>query len=197
MQMGTPEIVPGNHALSVARFREDVVDGDLGAALERLRRNRLLDLTPRNRLLHFRHPGKSSLRIADELPDVIFQRLLSGQKVVFRPVPEPGLLEYGPNRRKPPADEYAATLGIHTSYDLPLPGPLSIAKTSHHDQYLQTLLYPDELDLIVRRMANAARTSIEESGTNMLYLVLGFVEWTESPESETPRYAPLLTVPVK
>ena len=40
------------------------------------------------------------------------------------------------------------------------------------------------------------KTAIEESGTNMLYLIFGFLEWYEDDSSEQPRYAPLGTFPV-
>lgn len=45
-------------------------------ALERLRM-RLLDLTARNRLIHFRHTKRGSLRIIDELPNQLVEKLLS------------------------------------------------------------------------------------------------------------------------
>ena len=45
------------------------------AALENLR-NRLLDLTTRNRLINFRHTRGASLRVIDELPDQLTETLL-------------------------------------------------------------------------------------------------------------------------
>ncbi|MBE4751494.1 DUF4011 domain-containing protein [Corallococcus sp. ZKHCc1 1396] len=42
--------------------------------LER-QRTRLLDLSASNRLLHFRHTARTSLRLVDELPGLIFERL--------------------------------------------------------------------------------------------------------------------------
>jgi hypothetical protein len=174
---------------------EDFPRGDTAAGLKRLRK-RLLDLTPRNRLLHFRHPRASSLRIVDELPNVIFQRLVTGHKFAFKPVPDPPLGECGPAGAKPEVRDYAANLGIATSLELPQPRPASVATMAHHDRFLQALHYSPELDTLARRLANAARTSIEESGANMLYLVLGFLEWFEEQDSASARHAPLLTVPV-
>ncbi|MEK7993752.1 MAG: DUF4011 domain-containing protein [Planctomycetota bacterium] len=175
--------------------REEFPRGDTAAGLERLRK-RLLDLTPRNRLLHFRHPRASSLRIVDELPNVIFQRLVTGHKLAFKPVPDSPLGEYLPGGTKPEVKDYATKLGIATSFDLPQPGPAAVATTAHHDRFLQTLHYSSDLDTLARRLANAARTSIEESGANMLYLVLGFLEWFEEDNKEQARQAPLLTIPV-
>ncbi|MEI4896038.1 DUF4011 domain-containing protein, partial [Klebsiella pneumoniae] len=42
-----------------------------------------------------------------------------------------------------------------------------------------------------------AQTALEESGANILYLALGFLEWYESDSSEKARYAPLFTIPVR
>ena len=52
------------------------------------------------------------------------------------------------------------------------------------------------MEALTRKIGSAAKTAIEESGTNMLHLTLGFLEWYESEDSRQPRLAPLLTVPV-
>ncbi|MBO5081792.1 MAG: DUF4011 domain-containing protein, partial [Lachnospiraceae bacterium] len=41
-----------------------------------------------------------------------------------------------------------------------------------------------------------AKLSMEENGSNTLYLALGFLKWYESDVSQKPRYAPLVMVPV-
>lgn len=46
-------------------------------------------------------------------------------------------------------------------------------------------------------MDSKARSIIEESGANMLYLVIGFLEWYESEDSNESHPAPLLVVPVQ
>lgn len=46
----------------------DFFQGDVRAGLEKMR-PRLIDLTARNRLLHFRHTKRASLRAVDEFPD--------------------------------------------------------------------------------------------------------------------------------
>ncbi len=173
------------------RLPEEFLAGDTVAGLERLR-TRLLDLTGKNRLLNFRHPGRSCLRVVGCPPDEIFGRLLRGQKLFFKPVPEPRREDYVPDHQKPTAVEYAARLNVPTSYELPdSPGDSS----AHHGQSLQTLLYASDLDTLARRLGNSARTSIEESGTNMLYLALGFPEWFDAEDSDELRHAPLLVIP--
>lgn len=41
------------------------------------------------------------------------------------------------------------------------------------------------------------RTTVEETGANPLHLALGMLKWYENPASETPRYAPLILLPVQ
>ncbi len=54
-------------------------------------RNNLLDLSNRNRLLSFKHSerARTHIRIIDELPDVLFQRLSDGRRIQFKSLPEP------------------------------------------------------------------------------------------------------------
>ncbi len=61
-------------------------------ALENLRL-RLLDLSARNRLLNSRHTTKNKgiLRIIDELPNQLAEKLLTDKELRFLPVPYPTL----------------------------------------------------------------------------------------------------------
>lgn len=43
----------------------------------------------------------------------------------------------------------------------------------------------------------AARTFVEEQGANILYLALGLLRWYEADNSDEPRRAPLLLIPVE
>lgn len=183
----------------------DFFHGDVPGGIERIRR-RLLDLTNRNRLLNFRHTKRASLRIVDEMPDQLFEVLADGKDFVFAPVPRP--------RRGPPGDrasdtaaerrspggpsaaDHALTLGISTSFELPEPKNRSAAAPRHVDRAIQTLHFPEELESILRSLTSAARLAIEETGSNMLYLVFGFLDWYESDDSDQVRSAPLLLFPV-
>jgi hypothetical protein len=51
-------------------------------------RNKLLDLAKSNRLVNFRHPESSRafVRVIDELPDVLFRRLVDG-RMIFKALP--------------------------------------------------------------------------------------------------------------
>jgi len=70
------------------------------------------------------------------------------------------------------------------------------SSANKHTPKLQTLYYPADLDKLCRRVSSDARTVIEETGTNMLYLIFGFLEFYEREDSEKPMLAPLLAVPV-
>jgi very-short-patch-repair endonuclease len=57
-------------------------------------RAKLLDLSSRNPLLNFRHSEKSRshIRVVDEIPEKLFERLDAGRQMWFDPVPEPVLI---------------------------------------------------------------------------------------------------------
>ncbi|MGL5845821.1 MAG: DUF4011 domain-containing anti-phage protein Hhe [Aeromonas veronii] len=74
---------------------------------------------------------------------------------------------------------------------------ISSSNPSHDDNRIQVLLYPNELEACLRAIYGKAQTALEESGANILYLALGFLEWYESDSSEKARYAPLFTIPVR
>jgi very-short-patch-repair endonuclease len=168
--------------------------------LERIR-TRLLDLTNRNRLLNFRHTNASSLRVVNADLNETFRRLLDGAKLAFFPLPEPdvavsdlvpeGMFLEETLQSKSSAADHAKALGWETSYDLE--GRPADSRSSN---LLPVLHYLEGLETVTRKIGSAAKTAIEESGTNMLYLILGFLEWYEADDSQLPRYAPLLTMPV-
>jgi hypothetical protein len=173
----------------------EALPGGTAAALDKLRA-RLLDLTNRNRLLNFRHSA-ATLRIVDVDLDTVFSKLMNEEEIQFRYVPDPdpspefddAELEEGTS--KPNPADIAEALGWQTSYDLMTP-------SAHNpdSRVLPVLLYVEDLETKTRKIGSAAKTAIEESGTNMLYLTFGFLEWYESDDSRQEHLAPLLTVPV-
>ena len=74
---------------------------------------------------------------------------------------------------------------------------ISPSYPGHDDKRIQVLLFPGELEARLRAIHNKAQTAIEESGANILYLALGFLEWYESDTSDKARFAPLFTIPVR
>ena len=67
----------------------------------------------------------------------------------------------------------------------------------YDDRRVQTLLYRDQLEARARRLRSDARLAIEESGTNILFLAFGFLEWSDERETGRSHLAPLILVPVE
>ena len=175
--------------------------------IERLR-ERLLDLSSRNKLLNFSHRS-NHIRVIDELPNQLYELLTQGDELSFLPVPQPtkellikhGYLTIDPitgeetNAGSPTAIEWAKKLGYDIEYELPVPS--SEIPQKHQDTRIQTQFFPEALEARLRDIYNKAKTFEEGTGTNILYLVFGFLEWYESSDSNKPRLAPLHLVPVR
>ena len=67
----------------------------------------------------------------------------------------------------------------------------------HIDLELATRLGPDALEKKLLKIANEAKTAEDEQGVNILYLALGFLKWFEDKNSNLPREAPLVLLPVE
>lgn len=178
--------------------------------LERLR-NRLLDLSGRNRLLNFSHSrSKRFVRVVDEQPDQLFKMLTDEKSMRFDAVPEPTkaqLLEAGYLRkddsgalvevkRYPTAEDWARWLGIKADFELPAKD--GFKSGAHEDSSIQTLYFAPELESRLKTLFTESHSAIEETGANVLYLALGFLEWTETVAGKTStRLAPLVLLPVR
>jgi len=172
-------------------------------------RNKLLDLSNRNSLLNYRHLRVGCVRVIDELPDQINDILSNKKSVSFLPVPQPtekellenGFIKVDPEtgeityEEDPTPEKWANKLGLITSYDLPVQTGAEVEE-KHKDTYLRTLLYAPDLEARLRRIYRKSETAIQESGTNILYLSLGFLEWYESSDSDEKHFAPIFTLPV-
>ena len=160
-------------------------------------RLKLLDLTARNRLLNFRHSATKTIQVVDAIPTAVYDRLAEGKTLRFTPVPDPDPSEYvgEPRRQKPDVRDYANKVGISTSYELRR-SRSGVPARGNEGSTLRVVSYPEDLDRQCRYISKEARGAIEETGTNMLYLVFGFLEWYESDDSDKPLLAPLIAVPV-
>jgi len=168
----------------------------IAEALEKLRL-RLLDLTGRNRLLNFRHTAAKTLQFVEGDIGVIYDKLIETQdrRISLLPVPEPKRADWVQRQgrlARPDIRDHAKALGISTSYELPC-----FEENERPKLNLQALHYPDDLERHCRKLARDAKTAIEETGANMLFLLLGFLEFPESPNAEKLMLAPLVPVPVK
>jgi len=180
--------------------------------LENLR-NRLLDLTNRNKLLNFKHTKSASIRIIDELPDQLVETLLADKAMKFISIPDPteseliaaGYLKYDEENDElikvneyPSAEAWAKYIGLDTRYEVPTLNPDSDETPDRHTDFnIQTLFFPDEMDVRLNKVRLTSESAIQEMGANILYLVFGFLEWYESIDSDQKRLAPLYLMPVK
>lgn len=167
----------------------------LTSALEQLRL-KLLDLTGRNRLIHFRHPVGKSLQFIEGHPAAIYQRLVCANnraEISILGLPEPARGDWAERNgrmQRPDPREWAKSRGFPTSYDIP-----DIGKESNASN-VRALVYPDDLARLCRTIEREARLAIEETGANMLFLVLGFLEFPDQRDSDRMFTAPLICVPV-
>ena len=81
--------------------------------------------------------------------------------------------------------------GIDPSLDLE---PASQGKDN---QVLQSLKFPDELEVVVEKISADARLAEQEMGLSTLFLAFGFLEWYDSDTSDKGAFAPLLLLPVQ
>lgn len=165
--------------------------------LAEARRN-LVDLTRRNRMLNFRGTGKQCIRIVDEKPAEVYRILVEEERamqylaleeshVLKALVPEGG----SPN----PVDSSEADV-TELKLDLAAIDDGAAGPAERHtDQFLQTALNGPALQSRLLTLARAAESAIQEQGTNLLYLAVGQLEWTDA--AGVASRAPLVMVPVE
>lgn len=140
-------------------------------------RRELLDLSGRNRLINTprRRSRSSCVEAVGESSDQIFERLVKDRKA----------MTFSPSQNGERDDSEAEEV---------FAAPLDDACQS--DNAIQTTLSADTLQKRLLRLYYDSRTALEEQGSNILYLAVGFLKWYESPTSDVERFAPLLLVPV-
>lgn len=177
-------------------------------ALSKLR-EKLLDLSRRNRLLNFRETART-IRIIDELPNETFNTLVAEEKsMIFIPLPEENM-ESNSQKQLTFSQKVKNTLkanrdrNVESSRkaqnidkDFKLPIQTENIENKHKDIYLQTPFTALPLEKRCKRLLQESRTAIEETGSNLLYLAIGFLEWYEDDNSSIVNLAPLILVPIQ
>ena len=179
-------------------------------AFEQMRKKLLND--PRSSLLNMGLTRSRGIcRLVDELPDQIAEKLIGeGKAMQVVAVPEPtekelinqGYLgkddegEYALELKPyPSASDWAKIVGINSAYEMPLP-TVTADDDRHSDSKLQCLMYSSEMSSSLRTLHREARSSIEETGNNILFLSLGVLSWFDSKDSDRVRHAPLFLIPI-
>ncbi|MHC4606228.1 MAG: DUF3320 domain-containing protein [Planctomycetota bacterium] len=137
---------------------------------------KLIALSRRNRLIHYRPARVTSVRVVDELPAEVFRTTaLERRTMTFAPK----------------AQEQDASTEVHR------PHRPEEAAGRHTDRSLQTDLEKDRLAKNLLQIYRKAASVQEEHGYNTLFLALGFLEWRESEAAEDVSRSPILLVPVE
>jgi very-short-patch-repair endonuclease len=168
-------------------------------------RQKLLDLTMRNRLLNFRQTRARTVRIVDEIPRELYEILVLKEKAMEF-LPRPKTPEDSQHQAKMQKSLFEEEVESHDTLDLSaeeasklweVPPPDAELATRYTDRFLQTQLDSQTLQKRLFYIFQEARSILEELGYSTLYLALGYLEWTEGPESTQTRQAPLILVPVE
>jgi len=124
-------------------------------------RKKLLDLTLRNPLINYNLKRKGRLIIVDELPNILYEKLLNFEKLKFEPVPYPEIDESEEDMENEEIDEvsgfisakkHAQELGISIDEEVPyVENDSEPLLTQHTDNAIQTLHYPDALERMLRK----------------------------------------------
>ena len=72
----------------------------------------------------------------------------------------------------------------------------SIVKAEYAGRHICSYLTESVLKEALTTIARNAKNSLEETGANSLFLTLGVLKYFESEQSQQPRYAPLLLLPI-
>lgn len=143
---------------------------DISRELERTRHD-LLDIGLRNPLLNYRtHSKKGNKPLGKRVPVQV-----SDVQYLYQ-----HLLKESPFAFLPKPDEEQELL------------PAVLEKQQLQTEFTAVKMQSQLLDVY-----RTARTLQEEQGINNLFLVFGLLKWYEAENSEEPRYAPLVLMPVE
>ena len=142
---------------------------------------KLLDFSLRNSLLNFR-VTKSTMQIMTADLAKLEDELASGSDLRIMEIPS----EWTVSVRD------AKIFEIENEKDL----ITNIAEAEFKSKRIRTFLSEKDLDVALKNLYRSAKVSMEENGSNTLFLSLGLLRWFESDLSERPRYAPLVLIPI-
>lgn len=141
---------------------------------------KLLDFSLRSSLLNL-YLRKRAVQFISFGIDRIEDSLQDGKEYCL--MPKPGMMR---------AIENNKFLTRSTQFD-------DIRQTIEQDineHQLHTYLTDSESQSVLKNIYRAARNAIEETGANSLFLAIGALRWFETPQSDTPHFAPLMLLPV-
>lgn len=142
---------------------------------------KLLDLSLRNSLLNY-VPGRKGIELLVKDLRALEDVLYDGRE--FQ------VLSRVSDHERREEESLSKAADYFTAY-----GPL--LEGEFQQRKLRTLMEEETLEKKLTRMYRDARTHLEESGANSLFLTMGVLKWYENSRSAKERYAPLLLIPVE
>jgi very-short-patch-repair endonuclease len=151
-------------------------------------KNKLIDLSRRNRLLNFKPTKVTTIEVVDELPSEIYKSMVV-ENNSFHFISNDENSEDLFNGRE---NKYISTQDneFHEY-------AVEELEEKHTDLNLQTNLTNERLQKNLKRIHFKANQLMEEQGNNILYLTLGIFEWFEVEHSDVKNRSPLIMLPVE
>jgi very-short-patch-repair endonuclease len=151
-------------------------------------KNKLIDLSRRNRLLNFKPTKVTTIKVVDEIPSEIFRSMVI-ENNSFHFIPKNVKIEEFFDVIETQKDETPSK--DFYEYDN------ESLKEKHTDLNLQTTLEPERLQKNLKRIQFRANQLMEEQGFNILYLTLGMLEWYDVEHSDIKNRSPIIMLPVE
>lgn len=145
--------------------------------------SKLLDLTLRNNLLNF-IPRNRNISLVENDLSVLEDKLSTGAEFSILAAPEFMQTENRKDRL------YSYTRLAKAEY-------LKFMNNEIKNNRLVSLNSKYELDRSLKMLYREAKVSIQENGSNALFLAIGFLKWFDSDSNQVPRYAPIILYPVE
>ena len=170
---------------------------DVVKELETLRQN-LLDLSLRNNLLNYRHSPRRTISITGRTPEEVYDLFVLQEKSMkFRATKSrPGRGGKKSGNGEEDTEENENRL-LKTIGKILISEERNKTPNSRFEPFLET---PDDGETLDRKLFyvyNQANSIFEEQGYPVLYLAMGFLQWSETRSSAKCLMAPLVLVPVE
>lgn len=154
--------------------------------LEQIRKG-LLNLNPRNRLLHYK-TNKKSIKFLNDASNIYENLVLSEKKLPIEPLPDLNKMwdidyeDEGQGKK----DYEEAFRWFCNDYD----------SSKDEKPCLQSFLEAEVLEGRLRKIRSDFDLAINETGLNLLHIALGFLKWRDVDQTERWYEAPLILIPV-
>ena len=171
---GTPETITPDTII--------IGSGQIEVTKQRLWERKLLDLSLRNNLLNIKLT-KNTMQLISVNICTLEDALADGQE--FQVLAKP--TDWNNNMMD---------AGMYQSLNQTDP-MMDLVNKELTQKRLRSYHAESELTASMTYLYRSSRLSMEENGANTLYLALGLLKWYETPQSELPRFAPILLLPVE